>query len=93
MFQNRTYCIHNSVWGRIDGQKIADAAYEDVLEKTLCSFTVENGDVTYHNEPFEDHFSRDLITESFNKKNPFISECYVSIEFLEKLREEVVKRL
>ena len=77
----------------INGQKIADAAYEDVLDKALCSFTVENGEVTYHNEPFKDHFSCDLIPESFNKKNPFISECYVSDEFLEKLREEVVKRL
>ena len=77
----------------IIGQKIADAAYEDVLDKALCSFTVENGEVTYHNEPFKDHFSCDLIPESFNKKNPFISECYVSNEFLEKLREEVVKRL
>ena len=77
----------------ISGQKITDAAYEDVLDKALCSFTVENGEVTYHNEPFKDHFSCDLIPESFNKKNPFISECYVSIEFLEKLREEVVKRL
>ena len=77
----------------INGQKIADAAYENVLDKALCSFTVENGDVTYHDEPFKDHFSRDLIPESFNKKNPFISECYVSNEFLEKLREEVVKRL
>ena len=77
----------------INGQKIADAAYEDVLDKALCSFTVENGEVTYHNEPFKDHFSCDLIPESFNKKNPFISECYVSNEFLEKLREEVVKRL
>ncbi len=47
----------------------------------------------YHDEPFKDHFSCDLIPESFNKKNPFISECYVSNEFLEKLREEVVKRL
>lgn len=74
-------------------QKIVYAEYENVLDKALCSFTVENGDVTYHNEPFEDHFSRDLIPESFNKKNPFISESYVSIEFLEKLREEVVKRL
>ena len=77
----------------INGQKIADAAYEDVLDKALCSFTVENGKVTYHNEPFKDHFSCDLIPESFNKKNPFISECYVSNEFLEKLRKEVVKRL
>ena len=77
----------------INGQKIADAAYEDVLDKALCSFAVENGEVTYHNEPFKDHFSCDLIPESFNKKNPFISECYVSNEFLEKLREEVVKRL
>ena len=77
----------------INGQKIADAAYEDVLDKALCSFTVENGKVTYHNEPFKDHFSCDLIPESFNKKNPFISECYVSNEFLEKLREEVVRRL
>ncbi len=76
----------------IRGQKIVDAEYENVLDKALCSFTVENGDVTYHNEPFEDHFSRDLIPESFNKKNPFISECYVSNEFLENLREEVVKR-
>ena len=76
----------------ISGQKIADAAYEDVLDKALCSFTVENGDVTYHNEPFEDHFSRDLIPESFNKKNLFISGCYVSNVFLEKLRGEVVKR-
>ena len=75
------------------GKKIVYAEYENVLDKALCSFTVENGDVTYHNEPFEDHFSRDLIPESFNKKNPFISESYVSIEFLEKLREEVVKRL
>ena len=77
----------------INGQKIADAAYEDVLDKALCSFTVENGEVVYHDEPFKDHFSCDLIPESFNKKNPFISECYVSNEFLEKLREEVVKRL
>ena len=77
----------------IRGQKIVYAEYEDVLDKALCSFTVENGKVTYHNEPFKDHFSCDLISESFNKKNPFISECYVSIEFLEKLREEVVKRL
>ena len=77
----------------INGQKIADAAYEDVLDKALCSFTVENGEVMYHDEPFKDHFSCDLIPESFNKKNPFISECYVSNEFLEKLREEVVKRL
>ena len=77
----------------INGQKIADAEYEDVLDKAFCSFTVENGKVTYHNEPFKDHFSCDLISESFNKKNPFISECYVSNEFLEKLREEVVKRL
>lgn len=77
----------------INGQKIVDAEYEDVLDKALCSFTVENGKVTYHNEPFKDHFSCDLIPESFNKKNPFISECYVSNEFLEKLREEVVKRL
>ena len=77
----------------INGQKIVDAEYEDVLDKALCSFTVENGEVTYHNEPFKDHFSCDLIPESFNKKNPFISECYVSNEFLEKLREEVVKRL
>ena len=76
----------------IRGQKIVDAAYEDVLDKALCSFTVENGDVTYHNEPFEDHFSRDLIPESFNKKNLFISGCYVSNVFLEKLRGEVVKR-
>ena len=77
----------------INGQKIVDAEYEDVLDKALCSFAVENGKVTYHNEPFKDHFSCDLIPESFNKENPFISECYVSIEFLEKLREEVVKRL
>ena len=77
----------------ISGQKIADAAYEDVLDKALCSFTVENGDVTYHNEPFEDYFSRDFIPESFNKKNLFISGCYVSNVFLEKLRGEVVKRL
>ena len=77
----------------INGQKIVDAEYEDVLDKALCSFTVENGKVTYHNEPFKDHFSCDLIPESFNKKNPFISECYVSNEFLEKLREEVVRRL
>ena len=77
----------------INGMKIADAAYEDVLDKALCSFTVENGEVMYHDEPFKDHFSCDLIPESFNKKNPFISECYVSNEFLEKLREEVVKRL
>lgn len=77
----------------ISGQKIANAAYEDVLDKALCSFTVKNGDVTYHNEPFEDHFSRDLIPESFNKKNLFISGCYVSNVFLEKLRGEVVKRL
>ena len=77
----------------INGQKIADAEYENVLDKALCSFTVENGNVTYHDEPFKDHFSRDLIPESFNKENPFISECYVSNEFLEKLHEEVVKRL
>ena len=77
----------------IRGQKIVYAEYEDVLDKALCSFTVENGKVTYHNEPFKDHFSCDLIPESFNKKNPFISESYVSIEFLEKLREEIVKRL
>ena len=77
----------------INGQKIADAAYEDVLDKALCSFTVENGEVVYHDEPFKDHFSCGLIPESFNKKNPFISECYVSNEFLEKLREEVAKRL
>ncbi len=76
----------------ISGQKIANAAYEDVLDKALCSFTVENGDVTYHNEPFEDHFSRDLISESFNKENLFISGCYASNVFLEKLRGEVVKR-
>ena len=77
----------------IRGQKIADSAYEDVLDEALCSFTVENGEVMYHDEPFKDHFSCDLIPESFNKKNPFISGCYVSNEFLEKLREEVVKRL
>lgn len=77
----------------VNGQKIVDADYEAVLDKALCSFTVENGAVKYHDEPFKDHFSRDLIPESFNKENPFISECYVSNEFLEKLREEVVKRL
>ena len=77
----------------IRGQKIADAEYENVLDKALCSFTVENGEVTYHDEPFKDHFSRDLIPESFNKENPFISECYLSNEFLDKLREEVQKRI
>ena len=74
-------------------QKLGDADYEAVLDKALCSFTVENGDVTYHDEPFKDHFSYDIIPLSFNKENLSIPECYVSHEFLEKLREETVKRL
>ena len=77
----------------INGQKIADANYEDVLDKALCSFSVENGTVTYHDEPFKDHFSRDLIPASFNKENEFISECYLSLQFLDKLRKEVQKRI
>lgn len=77
----------------VNGQKIADADYEAVLDKALCSFTVENGAVTYHDEPFKDHFSYEMIPLSFNKENLSISECYVSHEFLEKLREETVKRL
>lgn len=77
----------------VGGQKIVDADYEAVLDKALCSFTVENGDVTYHDEPFKDHFSYEMIPLSFNKENLSISECYVSNEFLEKLHEEVVKRL
>ena len=77
----------------VNGQKIVDADYEAVLDEALCSFTVENGEVTYHNEPFKDHFSYEMIPLSFNKENLSISECYVSNEFLEKLHEEVVKRL
>lgn len=76
-----------------NGQKLADVDYEAVLDKALCSFTVENGDVTYHDEPFKNHFSYEMIPLSFNKENLSISECYVSHEFLEKLREETVKRL
>lgn len=38
-----------------NGQKLADVDYEAVLDKALCSFTVENGDVTYHDEPFKNH--------------------------------------
>ena len=75
------------------GQKLGDADYEAVLDKALCSFTVENGEVTYHDEPFKDHFSRDLIPASFNKENEFVNECYVSNKFLEKLCEEVQKRI
>lgn len=75
------------------GQKLGDADYEAVLDKALCSFTVENGNVTYHDEPFKDHFSRDLIPASFNKENEFVNECYVSNEFLNKLRLETIKRI
>lgn len=77
----------------IKGKKIADAEYENVLDKALCSFTVENGDVRYCDEPFKDHFSHDLIPESFNKENENIWECYLSNEFLDKLCKEVQKRI
>ena len=72
-------------------KKVTEEQAIDIIIRTdeavtkLCLFTVENGNVTYHDEPFKDHFSRDLITESFNKENPFISECYVSNEFLKKI--------
>lgn len=75
------------------GQKLGDAEYENVLDKALCSYTVENGEVTYHDEPFKDNFSRDIIPESFNKENENVWECYLSNEFLDKLREEVQKRI
>lgn len=77
----------------VNAQKIVDADYEAVLDKALCSFTVENGAVTYHDEPFKDHFNRDLIPASFNKENENIWECYLSNEFLGKLCEEFNKRI